>query len=61
MLSLSIMVIGITKERFKLQKNCTIKKNKVNGIVKLKLYKGNITIISRQTKSSAYSIKKGFF
>ena len=38
-----------------------INKNKVNGTVKLKLYKGNITIISRQTKSSAYSLKKVSF
>ncbi len=50
-----------SKERFKLQKIVDSKKNKVNGTVKLKLYKGNITIISRQTKSSAYSLKKVSF
>ncbi len=50
-----------SKERFKLQKIIDLKKNKVNGTVKLKLYKGNITIISRQTKSSAYSLKKVSF
>ena len=50
-----------SKERFKLQKIVDLKKNKVNGTVKLKLYKGNITIISRQTKSSAYSLKKVSF
>ncbi len=50
-----------SKERFKLQKIVDLKKNKVNGSVKLKLYKGNITIISRQTKSSAYSLKKVSF
>ena len=50
-----------SKERFKLQKIIDSKKNKVNGTVKLKLYKGNITIISRQTKSSAYSLKKVSF
>jgi argininosuccinate synthase len=50
-----------SKERFKLQKIIDLKKNKVNGSVKLKLYKGNITIISRQTKSSAYSLKKVSF
>ena len=50
-----------SKERFKLQKIVDLKKNKVNGTVKLKLYKGNVTIISRQTKSSAYSLKKSFF
>ncbi len=50
-----------SKARFKLQKIIDLKKNKVNGSVKLKLYKGNITIISRQTKSSAYSMKKVSF
>ena len=50
-----------SKERFKLQKIVDLKKNKVNGTVKLKLYKGNITTISRQTKSSAYSLKKVSF
>ena len=50
-----------SKERFKLQKIVDLKKNKVNGTVKLKLYKGNTTIISRQTKSSAYSLKKVSF
>ena len=50
-----------SKDRFKLQKIVDLKKNKVNGSVKLKLYKGNITIISRQTKSSAYSMKKVSF
>ncbi len=50
-----------SKERFKLQKIVDKKRNKVNGSVKLKLYKGNITIISRQTKSNAYSMKKVSF
>ena len=50
-----------SKERLKLQKIVDHKKNKVNGIVKLKLYKGNIMIISRQTKSSAYSLKRVSF
>ena len=50
-----------SKERYKIQKIVDLKKNKVNGLVKLKLYKGNITIISRRTKSSAYSIKKVSF
>ncbi len=50
-----------SKERYKIQKIVDLKKNKVNGLVKLKLYKGNITIISRQTKSSAYSMKKVSF
>ncbi len=50
-----------SKERIKLQKIIDFKKNKVNGSIKLKLYKGNIIIISRQTKSSAYSVKKVSF
>jgi len=50
-----------SKARFKLQKIIDLKKNKVNGFVKLKLYKGNIIIISRQTKSNAYSLKKVSF
>ena len=50
-----------SKERFKLQKIIDQKRNKVNGSVKLKLYKGNITIQSRITKSNAYSMKKVSF
>ena len=50
-----------SKERFKLQRVIDDKRNKVNGSVKLKLYKGNITILSRQTKSKAYSMKKVSF
>jgi len=50
-----------SKARFKLQKIVDSKKNKVNGLIKLKLYKGNITIISRRTKSKAYSMKKVSF
>jgi len=50
-----------SKERFKLQKIVDLKKNKVNGSVQLKLYKGNITILSRKTNSDAYSMKKVSF
>ena len=50
-----------SKERFKLQKIVDLKRGKVNGSVKLKLYKGNITIQSRVTNSSAYSMKKVSF
>ena len=50
-----------SKERFELQKIIDLKKNKVNGSVKLKLYKGNITIQSRVTNSTAYSMKKVSF
>ncbi len=50
-----------SKERFKLQKIVDLKRGKVNGAVKLKLYKGNIAIQSRVTNSSAYSMKKVSF
>ena len=50
-----------SKARFKLQKIVDIKKNQVNGLVKIKLYKGNVTIVSRQSNSKAYSIKKVSF
>ena len=50
-----------SKERFKLQKIVDLQRSKVNGAVKLKLYKGNITIQSRVTNSSAYSMKKVSF
>ncbi len=50
-----------SKERLKLQKIVDLKRNRVNGSVKLKLYKGNITIQSRVTKSGAYSMKKVSF
>jgi len=50
-----------SKERIKLQKIVDQKRNKVNGSVKLKLYKGNITIQSRTTKSNAYSMRKVSF
>jgi len=50
-----------SKERFKLQKIVDLKRKKVNGSVKLKLYKGNITIQSRITNSIAYSMKKVSF
>ena len=50
-----------SKARSKLQKIVDLKRNKVNGSIKLKLYKGNITIVSRQTKSNAYSMKKVSF
>ena len=50
-----------SKERFKLQKIIDKKMNKVNGSIKLKLYKGNIVIQSRKTSSNAYSMKKVSF
>jgi len=50
-----------SEARLKLQKIVDLKKNQVNGLVKLKLYKGNVTIVSRQSKSKAYSIEKVSF
>ena len=50
-----------SKERIKLQKIVDQNRNKVNGSVKLKLYKGNITIQSRTTRSNAYSMRKVSF
>ena len=50
-----------SKERLKLQKIIDNKRDKINGSVKLKVYKGNITIYSRMTKSKAYSMKKVSF
>ncbi len=50
-----------SKARFKLQKIIDNKKKQVNGVVKLKLYKGNTFILSRKSKSKAYSKKKVSF
>ena len=50
-----------SKERFKIQKIVDLKKSKVHGSIKLKLYKGNVTILSRETKSTAYSMEKVSF
>ena len=50
-----------SKERYKLQKIVDLKKNIVNGSVKLKLYKGNVIIESRITNGKAYSMKKVSF
>ena len=50
-----------SKARFKLQKIIDKNKKKVNGSIKLKLYKGNIILQSRQTKNKAYSMEKVSF
>ena len=50
-----------SKSRIKLQKKVDLKRNQVNGNIKLKLYKGNVTILSRQSNSKAYSINKVSF
>ena len=50
-----------SKEREKLQKIIDRKRNKVNGTIKIELYKRNLTLVSRVTKSKAYSMKKVSF
>ena len=50
-----------SKKRINLQKIIDKNKNKVNGTIGLKIYKGNITIMSRKTSSNAYSMKKVSF
>ena len=45
-----------SKERFKLQKIVDLNRDKVNGSIKLKLYKGNATIVSRVTNLSLIHI-----
>ena len=50
-----------SKERLKIQQIIDKKKIKIRGKVKVKLYKGNISIVSRSSNSSVYSIKKVSF
>ncbi len=50
-----------SNERYKLQKIIDKNRTSVEGFVKLKIYKGNITIISRTSKRSIYSMKRVSF
>ncbi len=50
-----------SKKRVKLQKIIDKKRKSVSGEIFLSLYKGNVTILSRQTKNKAYSMKKVSF
>ena len=50
-----------SKQRLKIQKIIDKKKSKIRGKVKVKLYKGNVSIVSRSSNSSVYSIKKVSF
>ena len=50
-----------SKERLSIQKIVDQKKSKVQGEVAVKLYKGNISIISRKSSKSIYSIKQSSF
>ena len=47
-----------SKARFKLQKIVDLKRNKVNGSVKLKLYKGNTTESNLGFKKTKHLINK---
>jgi len=50
-----------SKERITLQKIVDQKKSKIQGEIMVKLYKGNISIISRKSSKSIYSIKRSSF
>tara|TARA_Y100000817_G_C16841904_1_gene538403 strand:+ start:559 stop:1746 length:1188 start_codon:yes stop_codon:yes gene_type:complete len=50
-----------SKKRYRLQKIIDKNKNKVSGKIKLKLFKGNIIILSRVATNKAYSLKKVSF
>ena len=50
-----------SKKRIKLQKIIDKKRNLVAGQVVLKIFKGNVIILSRKTKNKAYSMKKVSF
>ena len=50
-----------SKKRAKLQKIIDKKRNLVAGQVVLKIFKGNVIILSRKTKNKAYSMKKVSF
>ena len=50
-----------SKKRVKLQKIIDKKRNLVAGQVVLKIFKGNVIILSRKTKNKAYSMKKVSF
>ena len=50
-----------SKKRLNLQKIIDRNKHKVNGSISLKVYKGNVTVMSRKTSSDAYSMKKVSF
>jgi len=50
-----------SKERLSLQKIIDKKRKRVEGYVTVKLYKGNISIVSRQSKKSIYSLRKSSF
>ena len=50
-----------SKERLKLQKTIDQNRSRVQGKIKLKIYKGNVSIISRVSDKSIYSMKNVSF
>ena len=50
-----------SKERLKLQKIIDQKRSRVQGKIKLKIYKGNVSVISRVSDKSIYSMKNVSF
>jgi len=50
-----------SKERLSLQKIVDQKRNKIQGEVTIKLYKGNMSIVGRKSNKSIYSMKKSSF
>ncbi len=50
-----------SKKRMKLQKIIDKNRSKVEGQVVLKIFKGNVVILSRRTNNKAYSMKKVSF
>ena len=50
-----------SKERISLQKIMDAKKSRVEGEIKVKLYKGSIYIAGRKSKKSIYSEKESSF
>ena len=50
-----------SKERLRLQKIIDQKRSRVDGSVKLKIYKGNVSILSRISSKSIYSMKNVSF
>ena len=50
-----------SKERLRLQKIIDQKRSQVQGTIKLKIYKGNVSIVSRISNKSIYSMKNVSF
>ena len=50
-----------SKERLFLQKTVDKRKERVEGDVTIKLYKGCLSVIKRKSKNSIYSLKKSSF